>query len=421
MKTSVLPLNFFLLIIGLLLFNSSSAQKNFKGGIIITKEGQEPGLIDYRNWNINPNKVDFKKSEKEEVKSFSPLDINGFIANDEIYIGAIVDREVSEEKAEKMDFDPKLRIVKDTVFLLTLIEGEKGLYYLMDNRHKQHFYIKTENGYELLKYKKFLKDIPEKTIIVDYREYVSQLIGYLGDCSQITSLVNESKYSKKSLLFLFDYYYKCSKKDIEYKKKEDKTTFKFGAKLGGTISTLKFTGDGFSYLTGADATPSFLPSAGLFVEAVFPRNHKKWSFYNELFYTRLNVKLHDVDYESDINHTTSDSEIDFSYLKLNTLVKYKHPVGKLFLFGSAGFSNGFVLKQHSSVTKEIVFFSVPSTKEEVIFERYRSYERSFLGSVGVKRNKFSFEVRYEHGNGMSEYIVLRSTTKRWHLLFGYEF
>ncbi len=50
----------------------------------------------------------------------------------------------------------------------------------------------------------------------------------------------------------------------------------------------------------------------------------------------------------------------------------------------------------------------------------RRYEQGILAGIGTGLSLFSFELRYEAGNGMSDYALV-SRTKRGYLLLGYRF
>lgn len=59
--------------------------------------------------------------------------------------------------------------------------------------------------------------------------------------------------------------------------------------------------------------------------------------------------------------------------------------------------------------------------EGVAMDETRTYEQSFILGTGTRYNKFSFEFRYENGNGMSAYSNLGSSAKRLYFLLGYRF
>ena len=143
-----------------LLFSSwCYGQNNFKSAKIILHNGDTLiGSINYRNWNRNPSQIQFRKTNDVKVNTYSPLDINVFEVEGDKYYGAIVEKEVSPIKSFKLHYDGILNIKKDTVFLQSLIEGEKSFLKFKDFNNKDHFYIKENKNYILLRYKKFYKN-----------------------------------------------------------------------------------------------------------------------------------------------------------------------------------------------------------------------------------------------------------------------
>jgi hypothetical protein len=63
--------------------------------------------------------------------------------------------------------------------------GTKNLYYYSDKRGKQHFYIGKAPDFELLIYKKYLKEGDREKIVVENRNFIGQLNIYLQDCPSI--------------------------------------------------------------------------------------------------------------------------------------------------------------------------------------------------------------------------------------------
>ena len=131
-----------ILFFGFFFIQSSFGQNNYKPGSIINKNGDIiQGFIDYKNWEKNPKIISFKHStEKEEIK-YSPIDISEFTVNDEIYISAVVNIEVSPIHTSNLQFDPAFNYKEETAFLQAKVLGHKSLYYL--NNGKENFYIKN--------------------------------------------------------------------------------------------------------------------------------------------------------------------------------------------------------------------------------------------------------------------------------------
>src|SRR5688572_27875895 len=103
---------------------SASAQKNYKPGAITLLSGEQiSGLIDYRNWEKNPKKIGFKKSETAISEELSINELLSFVIHgDDSYIRAIVWKDVQPVKPELLE-DYKYPLVLDTVFLRTLVNA----------------------------------------------------------------------------------------------------------------------------------------------------------------------------------------------------------------------------------------------------------------------------------------------------------
>jgi hypothetical protein len=111
----------------------------------------------------------------------------------------------------------------------------------------------------------------------------------------------------------------------------------------------------------------------------------------------------------------------YAYLKLNNMIRFKYPVGKTFVFINAGMSNGYALKEINQVHSDRKFYSSETSEDDEALNDTRRYEQGILAGLGAKYHKYSFEFRYEKGNGMSVMLNLNSITNRFLFLFGYKF
>jgi len=106
---------------------------------------------------------------------------------------------------------------------------------------------------------------------------------------------------------------------------------------------------------------------------------------------------------------------------MNNLLRYKYPVGRFFVYLNAGISNGYVISETNTLKKEHKIYSSESVEEGVALNETRKYEQGSILGLGTKINRYSFEIRNEKGNGISESSVLKSTTNRYFFLLGYKF
>ncbi len=408
--------------LGVLVFQKSFSQENYMEGYLIRLQGDTiHGLVDYRNWKENPNKISFKDPVRGSEIIYSPLDIIGFGVADELYEGAIIRREISPSQSGKLQQDPAIQTLVDTTFLQTMVKGEKSLYFY-EKAGKENFYIKQNGAFDLLEYKKYLKKLNGGKFIAEVNIYRHQLLNYLEDCSLIQPTIENTGYNKKSLEKLFLTYYKCMPGEIQFQKKVDKAPIEAGFVAGTSLTRLDFTSSTqFDYLAQGGYPLSAGVSAGLFFDLTLARNRNKWSIYNDLLLTSFKIEGKYRDFQNENVYTTTYTEIGYWYLKLNTMVRYKYPIKNFFLYLNAGVSNGIAIGKKNYKRKESIFYDTERIEEGKAMDETRKYEQGYIVGLGVKLKKYSFETRYENGNGMSTYQSLGSSTKRYHLLLGYKF
>ena len=411
-----------LLLIGILTFQLTYSQENYIPGYVIKNNADTIfGFVDYRNWEINPDRIKFKTNIENNPVSYTPMDINEFKVRDEIYVSGIVNAEVTPTQTDKLEFNPHVKIKVETIFLQTLFQGKKSLFFYKNSVGRENFYIKQDTGFVLLLYKRYLTDREGKYYPTENKTYLGQLTFYLNDCSTIKSKLENTSYNKKSLIKLFQYYYGCSQSDIVFQKEIEKVHTEIGILAGVSLTSLEFRSSTTPYLAHAEYNSSVNPSAGLFFDFVIPRYQGKWSIYNELLISSYKVK---GSYEEHVNeniYSITTTEIGYSYLNINSLVRFKYPICKGFIFLNVGISNGFSINETNYKKKESISYSSNNVVEELALDDTRKYEQSYILGTGIKYNRFSMEIRYEKGNGMSEYISLNSLTKSYYLLFGYRF
>ncbi len=419
MQTKIFIKKSVLAIFATFIYQTSFCQENFLPGYIISNSDTLHGFIDYRNWEGNPDKISFKEKLSDDRIIYYPMDINGFSVLDEMYESAVVQVEVSSADINVLEIDEESKFALDTTFLQTIIKGKKSLYFYKNKVGKDQFYIKHDSSYNLLVYNKFLKEQDGEKGIAVNKKYLGQLSSYFKDCPTIQSKIANTGYTKKSMENLFLDYYGCTQSKIEFQKKTEKTVAEFGVFAGLSLTSLKF--NAIDYLVNADCDPSANLSAGLFFEVTPPRNQKKWSLNNELMFSSYKIKGLYNDYESENRYTIYHTIIGFSYLKMNNMLRYKYPVGNFSVYLNVGISNGYALSESNTVKKELKIYLSERIDESVIFNEIRKYEQGYIWGLGTKYEKYSFEVRYEAGNGMSVSSQLKSSSNRFYFLLGYKF
>jgi hypothetical protein len=332
----------------------------------------------------------------------------------------------------KLTYDSELKIVIDTIFLQAMVRGVKSLYSYVNSSGREQFYIKRDSEFELLIYKKYLgeqasagglnKAVGGKDVVIlTNRRYLGQASSYLQDCPSIQSKLKNTQYAKKSLERLFLSYYACTNSGIEFQKKREKTISEFGILGGVSFTSIKFDGSGFEYILETDYKPAINFSGGLFLNLVLPRNNRKWSIYNEFLLSTYKVNGEFNDYVSPDQYTITYTTLEYSYLKLSNMVRFKYPSKNFSPFINVGLSNGYAIADKNYKREVSKLFALETTKIGKAIDETKKHELGYVAGLGVKLKKYSIEARYERGNGISNYKTLGSPTNRCYLLFGYRF
>lgn len=412
-----------MMLLGLLISQSAFSQERFFPGYIINLEGDTiKGFVSYKKSGANPDEIYFKTKAKGFPGIFKPNDIAEFKTEEDVYVSAIVEIEITPTKVGKLDRDPELNIVIDTVFLQTLFFGEKSLYYLKSNEGRMSFYIKQGADFELLVYKRYIKRNKEhKSVIAENNQYLSQLNIYLNDCESVPSELANFSYNRRDMVKLFRHYYKCFPSGIYFQKEIPEISTEFGALAGVSSTNLSFEGTIFPHLINTDFSTSLNFSAGVFFDIILPRKLRRWSLYNEFLFSTYRVTGFYDDIKSEEHYRLYTSEIGYSHLKLNTLARYTYKVGSWGFFINGGISNGYAISETNYRIEDFKYYSIERIEEREALESAKKFERGFVLGTGLQYKKFSLDLRYEAGNGMSRYIALDSFTKRYYLLVGYRF
>lgn len=396
------------------------AQEKFLPGYVKTADGvRTEGYIDYRNWKNNPKQVSFKKDEQGKVQVFKAIDISEFGVKDEIYVGAIVEKEITTNTTYGLSKSSELELRMDTVFLQTLVSGEKTLMG-MKSSGKQNFYIKEGHKYVLLQYKWYMIEQNGKQLKAENLTYRRQLATYLGDCLRMSTPLQSASYSTKSLQSIFLQYYACTDKMPVFRKVREKVVSELGLLAGASNTSLTFK----TSMAVQDIINYNFPSTtgivgGLYLNLFLPRNNQKWSFYNELMFSSYKVTGSFQDLKNENDYRDVEGSLGYNYLKINNLIRYSYPIGGLRIFVNGGVSNGLAISETNEKTTFSKFYSTEITQEGKVLSETRTYEQGVIVGAGVISGRLAAEMRYERSNGMSIFPLLSSRVERYFLVVSY--
>lgn len=386
-------------------------------------------MIDYRNWAINPARIDFRKALDASVIRYTPLDITEFGVAGEIYEGAIVEAEISPVNPNRITDDPTFQIVTDTIFLQAIVRGEKSLYHRRNNDGIENFYIKENGEFTLLRYKKYFLYSPDyadrriRRLMAENKPFIGQLILYLEDCPSIKPFIERTSYERKSLEALLKRYYNCIGREMEFFNTDDERSVSFGVYFGASYTSINFKGDKFfNYLIQPSFSNSVNFAAGLSLNLSFPRNFGNLSLQNELQYSQFGFEAqYREDIISNVIYNIHSMDLVFHNLKMNNLLRYRVLHRPVQVFLNAGIANGIYLEQTNFRRIDQYVDGLESFSERKVLDDPASHEFGFIGGFGITKNRFSFEARYETSSGIANMVLLSSRTQWLYFLIGYRF
>lgn len=384
----------------LLMLVSFSYSQELKKAYIITLKGDTVhGYMDMSNWGMNPSKILFKTYPADAGTSYDPYDIRQFGMEGEIWEGGFIDVEVSSRENNNLSTTGELFLEKDLVFLQAIIKGSKSLY-LYSKGVNELYYIKQDSVFELLAYKKYIKDESKpddyltKKVIRENKRYQGQLIVYLNDCPQIKNAISKTKYEKESLERLFFEYYDCVQSDYIALKPVKNIAMDLGLTLG-----YGFTSVDFDYIRNLETFRPIesencnITSIGGSLEISRPVSAPKISIYNDLtFVTGYKYRIDTAGAAE-----TYDFKEFFSYKtyawKIVNMIRYKHFANNFILFANAGLSSEFMF---GTCTWLIEKKSVLINKQ-VFSDTYKKklYVAGLSVGAGVSYKHWSLELRSE--------------------------
>lgn len=417
------------LVIATVLFmagNTLSAQVNFMEGAIINNSGDTiTGFIDWRYKDKNPRFIRFRKLNSKTADEYGPSDIAGFMVDGEFFVARTVPVIVRKER-KQVSFDANIfdsQIVEKECFLNVLCQGRANLYYLKDEDDQPHYFIETDTIFdELINTVSFRND---NFNFLRIEEFKVQLREYMADCKHITSIIEKTKFTGRSLTELFENYSKCSYVEPVFLKKPDKMGVVVSALTGFTSYAIHFEGTGalFQEIEKLDFGRSLKPSGGFGVEIIFPRPAKKLSFYNELAYHSANMEASFFTKVGD-NYLNTDYQFIMNYLNFSSMFRYTFLSGKFKPFVAAGITNSLAVRNFN---EKVITGENPSDDKilikEPVIEKLRNYSMGYALSTGVKFKRITGEIRIGMGNGIEthSYGYFTSRSNYAGFLFGYGF
>lgn len=385
-----------LLFLPILLFSSSLVAQKYIDAFIETIDGNTIEKKILEEDYFSKSEIHFQNTAANPTSL--PIDqIKYFIVKGDKYISATIEASTSKKALTKYAKKEVFNTSLQKSFVKELVGGTYSLFLFKNSFSIQHFYIKENNEYVLLKYRKGTNN----SVLNEENYFQNQLVNYLEKkCPYVNNALKKSKYEKSSLKSLFKLHDKCEKEFpadssvtdefliYNYYKNVD---IKYGILAGVSLANLSFDGKSGNhfFLESGEYDSKIKPNLGASLEIVFRKRYFPLSFRSELMYSSY---YKEVFYEIDEFGREYYSRIGGNYLVLNTMLS-QHIGHKNSIFFNLGISQQFLL----SNTNEYDYF----VYDLFIFTReitsgFQNYEISFIGGVGIQLGKFLLSVNYKH-------------------------
>ncbi|WNJ20522.1 hypothetical protein [Pontibacter sp. G13] len=406
------------------------AQRFAKRGAILTLEGDSiPGMLDAYGGDFSPKAIQFQGDTQDQFLEYGPQDIQGFWLEGDWYEAAQVQVEISNRPQQQPSYKPEFEYQQTQGFLQCVIYGPKQLYYFKSPEGGVQFYINLEGNIELLTYRKFIKEQMSDVFLVEHKRYISQLMMYLGDCGGIIESLEDLSYDLASIKAVFKKYYACKGFAAPFEADEKKFRIRKGLILGTTASwlaaiPLDLESPGSpNRLTGQANFPRVRYTVGIQFQPAVEQDFKGWGFNSEILLTHMQVPGMTTAF---INQSITQErvfEFEVFVLRLNALMRYYLPKGRVQWFANGGVGIGTLFGRDGAVNQTIYQNGEVQPLNPVVnlADFARIGEGSLLVGGGAKISAFSAEMRYEVATDLTKDDDLAILPNRLSILFGYTF
>lgn len=413
-----------LTIVFVLFFSFSKAQINFEKGYFISNSGiRTQCLIKNIDWNDNPTQFEYKiDSNDTEIKTESIVSVSEFgIDNTSKFKRYKVNIERSSTNLKDISNTKNPKWSEEVLFLKVLIEGDASLFSYSDSSIYKYF-IETKNSpieqLVRIKYISYEKNPGEAFFDDSIREnnhFRQQLYNNLK-CDAITEKeLENTKYSKSSLMSIFEKYNSCvgSVSATNFKEKTEKETIIIRITPSINLTTpLKISDPNPYYNVSTSMPGKAVFKIGAEFEYIMPFNNNIWSIFINPAYQKYGVEKTFVR-----NDGFGSQGVDIT----NTVVVDNYSVEI-----PLGIRRYFFLKNNGKIFVNAAYInnSIGNTKINInngkkILESGSSSNFAF-GVGGDFKNKFSLELRFNSSiNLLRDYYQWKANYSSIGLIFGY--
>ena len=381
-----------------LLHTSAFSQESYQDGYIVIAKGDTiRGLIDFRDWLVNPVSVNFQRARTGERASYGPQDLAGFFVNGEVYRSYRVrvypySRNPVTVLSPEWHGDP----YDSLVFLRLITRGRLNLYSYRNRADVTYFFLQSSSATpeQLRVSNRIIEKNGENSMETD-ELYRFQLADWLADCPKTAERPVNVAYTESALRKLIFTYDNCGKDTVEQEP----------TRIGDKgISVTPMIGYFHSALHVSQQNLTNWPAysgvtGGLGIQALLPRTRGQFGFLADILFSHFYSQSGTYQVN---DFTTENGVFDFNKLSLDLQFRYFYPAGRVRPFLGVGLSNTLLFSNKSTHYQHDVISGQNSPLPIFGLDGgIRTYQIGFLGEAGIAAGRWTLEARYEATSGLS--------------------
>lgn len=404
---------------------------NYVPASVTHTSGQvKTGTIHYGNWGETPQTVKFRDTQGREsilgAKEIKAFEVTRRDGAKEYYELKTVSVNRSPRKLADLDYDPKPRMVLDTVFLqVQLITPDLTLYNL-NQSGVNHLFIKQDSVYELIQKQYRTIDGGGQKYLENNR-YRQQLLSITqGTAPALNTRILKTAYTTNAIRRLLADFTALQQKQIRYKFSRESDLFGLTLAMGVVHSDFAYVGntrntDILKSYTFA-ATNTITPT----VTAVwyFPQTRQRLSLAVDagIRNTRDTVVYDKRRLPNVVLEPVESQDFNLTHLRIHIGPRFQIQSRGIRVFIQPGISLGRIVNNKSKETYRKIDFLTGRYEvlERPLFTEAKKHEIATALTLGLGYRRWQIEARYDRGNGFSPYQEPGIKTYNYSLFLGYK-
>jgi hypothetical protein len=361
------------------------AQSNYKPGYVVTMKGDtSKGFIDYREWDKNPVRVNFKSDmAKTEPDKLSPDNISAFAINGlEYYESYKVSVSMAQVDVEKLTTGVDTSSAMENIFLRLLTKGKNISLYEYKDDIKNRFYVKDNASAkpEELIYRIYLNpaDVTQSITQPRYQNQLQQFaLKYHQSNDKLTAIIEKAGYNENDITDVVNVINQSTSKTDRANRAKPIRLF---AGVAINDASLKYSGDTYLNLAPTSSPASFGPRLAIGLDAFLNPNVGRLILRAELSFATASLKT-----SSNTTPFASQSVKILTPSVIPQLIYNIYDTGPLKCYVGAGAS----INLYISSDNNYYYAQDPYVPKAVIkgYPNIAATGASFITRIGVVLNK----------------------------------